>query len=275
MIKLPPAFEFSQSSLQDYVECPRRFEYRYLMQQQWPAPPAEPLSEVERAGDLGSRFHLLMQRYYLDLPVEGAALDSTLGAWWDAFIANPPPLSEAEHRPEVYTSVVLNGQRLSATFDLLSDSGDLVTIVDWKTAHKRPNRATLDRRLQTIVYPFVLVEAAARLLGRTIHPEQVRLIYWFANAPEQTEIFPYSARRYQEDRDRLAAIIEEILTSESFPLTEALNRCSLCQYRSLDDRGKTAGSLDEADADELSDVQLIDESESPIDSTSEPYEFWL
>src|SRR5262249_54988603 len=112
MIKLPPAFEFSQSSLQDFNDCPRRFELRYLLQQQWPAPAAEPLSELERAENLGRRFHLLMERHWLELPIDRDTLDPDLRRWWDAFIQNPPPITGNVNRPEVYTSIVLDGQRI-------------------------------------------------------------------------------------------------------------------------------------------------------------------
>jgi RecB family exonuclease len=278
MLKRPPAFEFSQSSLEDYRTCPRRFYLRYIQQQQWPAPPAEPLSEVERAEELGRRFHRLMERHFLELPFAPESLDSTLRAWWDAFQGNPPPLNGTLFRPEVYTSIVLDGERLSATFDLLVDGSDDVTIVDWKTAQKRPTRAQLDRRMQTIVYPFVLVEAAPRLLGRSVAPEEVRLIYWFANLPNAIEIFHYSAERYAEDRRTLTTLISEILHADDFLMTEDVNRCRLCQYRSLDDRGRVAGSLDEAfedgfDLGESFDPTPVDPQDADV--TTEPNAFWL
>jgi len=37
MSNLPAPFTFSQSSLQDYYDCPRRFELRYLSRLIWPA----------------------------------------------------------------------------------------------------------------------------------------------------------------------------------------------------------------------------------------------
>ncbi len=39
---LPPDFHFSQSSLQDYLDCPRRFELRYLQKVKWRLPSASP-----------------------------------------------------------------------------------------------------------------------------------------------------------------------------------------------------------------------------------------
>ena len=42
MRNLPDDFHFSQGSLQDYVDCQRRFQLRYLMKLAWPAVDAEP-----------------------------------------------------------------------------------------------------------------------------------------------------------------------------------------------------------------------------------------
>jgi len=36
-MSLPTGFRFSQASLQDYVDCPQRFQLRYLAALQWPA----------------------------------------------------------------------------------------------------------------------------------------------------------------------------------------------------------------------------------------------
>jgi len=30
------SFSFAQSSLQDYLDCPRRFQLRYVLNQPWP-----------------------------------------------------------------------------------------------------------------------------------------------------------------------------------------------------------------------------------------------
>jgi hypothetical protein len=45
---LPGDFQFSQASLQDYVDCPKRFPLCYLMKLSWPAIQAEPVSEHEQ-----------------------------------------------------------------------------------------------------------------------------------------------------------------------------------------------------------------------------------
>lgn len=253
MIKLPPAFSYSQSSLQDFVDCPRRFQLRYMLEQDWPAPAAEPASDTEQYLEMGRRFHLLLQRHWLGLPIDRDGLDPLLKPWWDAFIANPPAdLPGDKRRPEVSVSAVIEGQRMTATFDLLAyQPGGEVVIVDWKTSKRTPRRF-LDRRLQTIIYPLMLVECAPRLLGFPVLPEAVRLVYWFAAEPEPgaMEVFQYSAARREEDKRYLNALFTRLLSMDvtDWPLTASDRFCKMCQYRSLCNRGAESGALpDEAD----------------------------
>jgi hypothetical protein len=268
--QLPPAFSFSQSSLQDFKDCARRFQLRYIMEQRWPAPPAEPLHDVERADLLGKQFHRVMERHWLDLPVNRDGLDPALMPWWDAFVANPVQnLPGTIRRPEVQTSALIGGQRMVATFDLLAYEPDgQAAIVDWKTSHRKPTRAWLDQRLQTIVYPLLLVEASKRLLGYALPPENVRLIYWFANAPTEVEVFQYSAARYERDKRTLEALLGRLMALDmdsTWPLTPNTALCRFCQYRSLCDRGREAGDFREEYGDEVGAPDMTVELPTPDD----------
>src|SRR5713226_4698911 len=130
-VKLPPAFQLSQSSLQDFADCARRFQLRYLMEQEWPAPPAEPLADAERADILGKHFHLLVERYWLGLPIDKGTISPALLPWWDAFLQHPiSDLPAGKRLPEISTSAVVHGQHMVATFDLLAyDPGGEAIIV--------------------------------------------------------------------------------------------------------------------------------------------------
>ena len=55
---LPADFQFSQGSLQDYADCPRRFQLGYILRLAWPAVEAEPVLESERRQLQGQAFHL-------------------------------------------------------------------------------------------------------------------------------------------------------------------------------------------------------------------------
>lgn len=246
---------FSQSSLQDYVECARRYELRYVQQLAWPAPEAEPLAEHERLTQQGAAFHRLVHQYLLGIPADSLAPLAEaegVGAWWQSFLAwDFKGLVYETHYPEIILTVPLAGARLVARYDLITvQPGGHVTIVDWKTTLRRSSREKLAARLQTLVYPYVLAQAGAHLYGgQAIPPEQIEMVYWFASYPDQPEHFAYDAARFQADGERLAALIGEIQARTVFPLTEDNARCTFCVYRSLCRRGVKAGDVREMDSD--------------------------
>ena len=140
-----------------------------------------------------------------------------------------------------------------AKFDLIAiEPGRRAVIVDWKTSAKRPRPGWLIQRLQTRVYRYLLVRAGAALNGgQPLRPEQVEMIYWFANFPDEPERLRYDATQFEADGRYLAEMAAEIAQrdDEVFSLTDDVKRCLFCAYRSLCRRGVEAGDLDAADAD--------------------------
>jgi CRISPR/Cas system-associated exonuclease Cas4 (RecB family) len=167
--------------------------------------------------------------------------DSDLLNWWHAYLHTPPPGLPAEvRRSEIRLSTPLGGYRLMARYDLLAIApGKRAVIVDWKTSQRRSTRNWLAGRWQTRVYRYVLVEAGAELNGETApSADQVELIYWFTNYPQQIERLAYDANQYADDRAALLAAVAEIAArdQENWPQTEDDKRCRYCTYRTLCDR---------------------------------------
>jgi RecB family exonuclease len=121
-------------------------------------------------------------------------------------------------------------------------------IVDWKTG-KAQRRGLLAMRMLTLVYPYVLARAGGGLNdNKPIPPEQIKMVYWFAEASETVE-FSSNAEKLRVDEDQLMSIIGEISARFEFPLTHELRQCRFCPYRSLCERGERAGDLQELIAD--------------------------
>lgn len=250
MSLLAPEFQFSQSSLQDYVDCARRFELRYLQRVQYPAAEAEPIIEHERHMEMGELFHQLVHQHLIGLPEEkltDAIQDKTVQRWWQNYLRYGLDGLPDERRPEIKLFTAIGRHRLVAQYDLLAFApGDTFVIVDWKTASKRPTRDRLLQRLQTIVYRYVLVEAGAYLNGGVpIEPEQVEMVYWFPEYPLQPEPFSYDQAQHQAAYDTISLLVREIAARSVFELTQNTMHCRFCTYRSLCERGVEAGNLSE------------------------------
>lgn len=252
-------FAFSQSSLQDFVDCRHRFQLRYLQHVAWPAVQAEPARENEQHMQRGERFHRLAQQYLLGVPEEKltrmaeADEDGNLLRWWRNFLECIPANLIGARQVEVALEAGLSHFRLIAKYDLLLlRANGCVTIYDWKTAMHRPSRAHLLERLQTRIYPYLLVQAGALFnQGKPFLPEQVEMIYWFAEPDQAPEHLNYTQALYTEDDVYLHALVEQIasLGSQDFSMSETEKVCRYCVYRSLCRRGVRAGELAEGTQD--------------------------
>ena len=280
---LPPDFIFNQASLQDAVECRRRFQLRYLLELAWPAPVAEPADEHEAHIRSGEAFHRLIHQHQVGLPAERltaqaeveseaevkveaevevkAEVAGNLAEWWRNYLDRPPENLPTVRYPEITLSVPMGGtHRLLAKYDLVAiEPGRRAVIVDWKTSARRPTGAWLAARLQTRVYRYVLVRAGSQLnRGAALQPEQIEMVYWFAAFPDQPERLPYNRTQHEADGRYLTSLMADLAqagngasSGDDFPLTDDATRCRFCPYRSLCGRGVEAGDMyaeDEVDA---------------------------
>lgn len=265
--RLPATFAFSQSSLQAYSDCPRRFWLAYVQQLPWPAIQASPIQEHELLLRMGGRFHTLVER--AEIGIDPAlllqGLEAPLSSWFDAYLRYRPADLPADHIEiervlSVPMDVGADGSsspqqlRLAAKYDLIAAENDgRVIIIDWKTSRRRSDPGGLRRRLQSIVYPYVLVESSRGFSWGPIQPEQVEMRYWFTAAPSQPIVFRYDAAQHAQNQSELQALVRQIYAGNNesdFPKvvdTEANRRryCNFCVYRSRCNRGEGAGDIDD------------------------------
>jgi len=256
-MKLPPGFDFSQSNLKDYLDCPYRFYLQYILHTKWPALLVDDAAEFELRGKAGARFHRLIQQYLLGLPesrlneVAEADPNPFFVQWWENFLAFVPPYLEGQRYVESTLSTRLGTHRLVAKYDLILAQDEKLLIFDWKTSRKRPKKAWLLDRVQTKLYRLILTQAGSNLSSRgIINPEEVTMNYWFASHPEVPISLSYSKKTYEEDIGFFEGVIQEILDrkAENFFRTDDLDKCRYCVYRSHCDRGIQAGDLETFDS---------------------------
>ncbi|HEY3312300.1 MAG TPA: PD-(D/E)XK nuclease family protein [Anaerolineales bacterium] len=274
---LPAPFSFSQSSLQDYFDCNRRFQLRYVEQLHWPAVESAPVLENERRQAEGQLFHRMVQQYLIGLPEEkissmaASSGSPDLARWWDNFLeAGSTSLAglgrATSLHPEISLSAPFGKHRLVAKYDLITISDGRASIYDWKTYHNRPRDEWMKTRMQTRVYQSLLVEAGAHLNGgQPFAPEQVEMIYWYAEYPAEPARFTLTARQFKREKEVLENLISEIAARQSFPLTDDEQKCGYCPYRSYCERGVLAAEAEETgditDASWEVDLEQIQEIE--------------
>lgn len=248
----PSDFFFSQNNLQTFVDCQRRFELLYLLKMKWPAVQTEPVLEQERHIRLGERFHQMVYQHHQGIPVDvlsASASDPDLSRWWQNYLQYSPSDLPVQQNSEYFLSIPFLGFRIMARYDLLAhNNGKSAVIIDWKTSlHKIPSHF-LANRIQTRLYPFILAKSLTNpTTNELIAPDQISMIYWFPNFPRDPVTFAYDSEKFTKDQLFFSELISKISTIEpgNFPLTDDIRKCRFCVYRSLCDRGREAGDLEQ------------------------------
>ena len=254
-MELPVGFQFSQGNLQDFVDCKRRFFLKYIHSLPWPAMEIEPALENERLLTQGLLFHKIVHQHLLGFPTERLSQmihDQDLERWWRNYLERCDSLFQTSNEKFVEQTLMiqLEKYRLISIYDLiLHTTDDRFIIIDWKTSLKHPKRTWLANRLQTRIYPYLLVQSGMNLISkRQILPGQIEMLYWFTDYPDQPERFIYNPLQFERDSSLVIEITREIIALQEaqFDLTSSTERCQFCVYRSLCERGIGAGELDES-----------------------------
>lgn len=240
-LRLPEGFPFTQSKLQDFVDCPRRFYLKYMEGQRWPAPVTEPQKLFEGVLQRGKQMHQLIEQHLIGIPQEIVKRqipedDELLNDWWAEYahfyksIATMPII-----HPEITLSVLLKGYLVLAKYDLITvDSEKNLVAIDWKTGKLAPPER-LEKRMQTVVYLAVLYRAAEALIG---HPPQSITLRYFSLETGETQNFAITAVTSGEREARIIDVIHQIEQSD-FEKVDDEHPCRFCVYRGLCGRGTT------------------------------------
>ena len=256
-------FVFSQSALEAYRECPRRFELRFIQDLRWPGLETQDAIEHEAQIERGEEFHQLLHMHSLGVDeskLEATIRDDEIRLWWRNYLGWQKDNLPLTRWSEISLTAPIGASLVTAKYDVIArEPGGGFLIVDWKSG-KVDSRARLTRRLQTSVYPFVLARAGESLNdGRPVTPESIRMVYWYAQTGETLEFNTTPEQIERTDAD-LKSIIDEIAARFEFPKTNDERRCRFCVYRSLCERGVEAGSLAEFpdDKPEPEETLIID-----------------
>lgn len=247
-------FVFSANSLQDFVDCQRRFELKYILHQNWPAVLSQPVQKLEEKMAQGSDFHRLARQLLEGLPLENltvAARSPIVRDWLERFSSFITPFRRNPYFAEYASFTTFEGFRVVAVFDFIArlDDGQFI-VADWKTTESQPRRDIYKDRIQTLLYHLVAYDTAGAIfgIGDEISPSDISLLYWFPAFPEKSFEFSFSDSLLHQNQAFFSNLIKEIAAKEpgEFSKTDDLRRCDFCQYRSLCERGIKAANMEES-----------------------------
>lgn len=242
---IPSGFMFSQASIQDYIDCPRKFKLHYLDKLSWPAVEIAPITENENHQREGELFHRFVQQHRLGISTEIISRQictESLRRWWDNYLKSEINKSGWDEYTELSLITQSGSNHLIVKYDLLTIHNGKAIIYDWKTYQKRPRNQWMASRMQTRIYRYAIVQAGHYLnQGESITPDDVEMIYWFAHYPDDAAHFLYTRSQYDRDKQDLTNLIYKISHQSFFPLTKNEKTCVYCAYRSYCNKGITAG----------------------------------
>jgi len=254
-------FSYSAKKIQDFIDCERRFELRYILNQSCPAITSEPILEIESNIKKGNEFHYLVHQFFSGVPektLRETIHDDIMIKWFDNFLSFYKTLKVKSIFSEFPLNAQIGENKLTAVYDLIYlNENEEVGIIDWKTSKYIPKKTTLALKVQSILYPFILHEVSDEFLpGSHFPPEKISMRYWYPASPEDDFVFPYGHAVHEDNRVFLENIFSEIQEKKigKFELTKDEKKCGFCPYRSLCSRGITASNFLE------SKVHNMDES---------------
>ncbi|MBF2027845.1 MAG: PD-(D/E)XK nuclease family protein [Oscillatoriales cyanobacterium C42_A2020_001] len=231
----PTLLRLSQGHLNLLTACPRKFQHSFIEQ----LGTADVIAQQERLLQ-GARFHLVLQQWLLDLPVNSVLAEETqLQQWLMAFQAAAPQIldAEAQQQPESDRTLEFASFLLTVRYDLLLIGNHHAKILDWKTYPRPQNAHWLEQNWQTRLYPFVLAETSAYL------PEQISMVYWFfqteqATATPQSLTFQYNTSKHEQTRQELTQLLNQLShwlsryqAGEPFPQVGwGSAQCEVCSF---------------------------------------------
>ena len=252
----------SRYKLEAFWVCQRRFQLRYISRLRWPNTPVS--QGLEEAFFQGELFHRLLEQFLLGLMQElPEDVSADIRHWWHTFQTNPPLFPIGKRYPELSLSVPLGNHFLFGRFDLLILNENEAHIFDWKTEREPRSFEKLRDDWQTRLY-FTMVMEGSRALGYQYTPEQIKMTYWFARAPEKSVTIGYTESQHRENWATLLATTERIeqrlLTPLAvWPLTDNWATCQECGYQNYCGRRR-----DSAESP-LASAQLLEEEQLPIE----------
>lgn len=239
-------FYYSQNSLNTFNRCPLKFKYKYLDNINWKKDSLED-EEYYEGMKTGLDFHLLCERYFSGIP-EGVEKHKEeykdLYKWLNAVKRQVPFTKENLYFTEYEIRMKKDSMKLQAKYDLiiLKANGD-IEIWDWKTENRRLKYTEMEKRLQTIVYMYVLGEKLENIFHVNGSLNKITMNFYQPEFEEKPITITYNIEKHLSNENKLKKLIQRL---ENFDFEKDFTKelydknCKYCEFNNLCNNEKTS-----------------------------------
>ncbi|PAB58722.1 PD-(D/E)XK nuclease family protein [Anaeromicrobium sediminis] len=201
-------FHYSQNSLNTFKQCPLKFKLKYMDNINFKKDEEGYYENIET----GLNFHLLCNRYFLGIDTsigEHTKDKEKLEIWVKSLKSNIPINKDYTYLSEYTIRMAKDHMRLQANYDLIILKEDTIEIWDFKTESRKPIYRDLEKRIQTVVYMYVLMENL-NLVGKHIQISNLKMIYYNPQYEDHLIEINYDEFKHEENYKNIKYIIDRI-----------------------------------------------------------------
>ena len=227
-------FVYSQNSINTYKLCPLKFKYKYIDNISWRYDDFS-ANEYYKGLKKGREFHLLCERYFSNIPL-GEINDSKFNKWIKKVKQVIPIQKGYTYLPEYEIRLNLNGNKISAKYDLVVIGENNIEIWDWKTESKEINYKNVENRMQTILYLVLAKEVIGNLLNIHVPSENISMKYYQPEFDYGPICITYNDKKHKEYINKINQYIT-LIQKTNYKNEKEIYRndrhCSYCEFNKL------------------------------------------
>ncbi|WP_246599777.1 PD-(D/E)XK nuclease family protein [Clostridium lacusfryxellense] len=224
---------YSQNLLNTFDKCPYKFKIKYLDNIRWKKDSISDEDYYENM-NMGLDFHLIAQRYFSNIPVVINDSDAKLMEFTNSLREKFPIFDENIYLPEYEIKMRKDNIRMEAKYDLIIiKPNNKIEIWDWKTENRKLDYKEVIKRMQAIVYMYILGERSLEIFDKEIPFENITMNFWQPQYREDIISINYSEGIHRTHEKQIKELIFRLNNydfSLYFNIELYRKQCKYCDF---------------------------------------------
>ncbi|MBZ9607723.1 PD-(D/E)XK nuclease family protein [Clostridium estertheticum] len=224
---------YSQNLLNTFDKCPLKFKIKYLDNVRWKKDSIDNEDYYENM-NMGLDFHLICERYFSNIPVGIDNSNTDLINWFNSLKEKFAVLDENTYFTEYEIKMRKENIRIQAKYDLIIiKPNNKIEIWDWKTENRKLDYKEVCKRMQTIVYMYILGESSLKIFDKDIPLENISMNFWQPQFKDDIITINYSESNHRIQEEKIMEItcsLDNYNFSLDFNSELYGTQCKYCEF---------------------------------------------